>query len=190
MPTISQMNTQIPPQKTSFNGAETKYNYQTGRIDNMAFFEELDSFEGKSSSGKKKLGIAALLVLAAGVALHKVPANKLPQFLKPAKEMVAKLVAKIPKFGSKGAEAAKEAFKPAGLIGTSEASLKESASKLIKEAGSDKAAVDAITKTYMATVERLKSMGGLMKSAPSGVAKDAAIFKYTPRGEALSKLGL
>lgn len=189
MPTISQMNTQIP-QKVSFNGAETKYNYQQGKIDNMAFFNELDSFEGSSGGAGKKLGIAALLVLAAGVALHKVPADKLPQILKPAKDFVAKLVARLPKLGGKAAQGAQEAFKPAGLLGCSDEALKEGYSKLIKEAGADKGAVDALTKMYQGAKTQLSKMGGLMEGGATGVAKDVKLFKYTPMGEAISKLGL
>ena len=190
MPTISQMNTQVPPQKLSFKGAETKYNYQQGKIDNVAFFKELDSFEGSSGGAGKKLGIAALVVLAAGIALHKVPADRLPQILKPAKDFVASLVAKLPKFGAKAAEATKEVFKPAGLIGCSDEALKEASSKLIKEAGADKAAVDVITKAYQATKAQLSKMGGLMADGATGVAKDVKLFKYTPAGEAISKIGL
>jgi len=184
------MNTQIPPQKLSFKGAETKYNYQQGKIDNVAFFQELDSFEGSSGGAGKKLGIAALLVLAAGVALHKVPADKLPQILKPAKDFVASLVAKLPKFGAKAAQATQEAFKPAGLIGCSDEALKEGYSKLIKEAGADKGAVDALTKMYQGAKAHLTQMGGLMADGATGVAKDVKLFKYTPAGEAISKLGL
>ena len=95
MPAISQLNTNIPSQKVHFKGAETQYNYQAGKIDNMAFFQELDSFEKDSSGTKKKVLLGALALVVVGAILHKMPVEKLPKFLAPVKDFVGKIVAKI-----------------------------------------------------------------------------------------------
>ncbi|MGD9579925.1 MAG: hypothetical protein AB7V50_01000 [Vampirovibrionia bacterium] len=114
MPAISQLNTNIPSQKVHFKGAETQYNYQSGKIDNMAFFQELDSFEKDSSGTKKKVLLSALVLLVAGTVLHKIPAEKLPKFLAPVKDIVSKIVAKLPIGGKKVADAAKATGEAAG----------------------------------------------------------------------------
>jgi hypothetical protein len=62
----------------------------------------LKRFEGgsgqawkSSGKGKKFLGITALLAVIAGVALHKIPADKLPKALAPAKKWVGDMVTKV-----------------------------------------------------------------------------------------------
>ena len=107
MPTLHSVRPAVN-QKVNFTGQKP----MKWSPDAMSALKEFEKGEGaawkSSGTSKKVLGMTALLALAAGVALHKIPADKLPKVLVPAKEMVAKLATKLKDLVSKSSSKAKD----------------------------------------------------------------------------------
>ena len=89
---------QMVPQKVNFKGLENKYGYQSGQVQNVDFINQVESWEGGSGKGKKIALITALALVAAGIAAHKVPMDKVPGALKPLVEGAKGMTGKVVEF--------------------------------------------------------------------------------------------
>lgn len=90
MLTINPVKPMVTTKQPAFGAKQTGIQWDADAKSALARFDE-----GSGGKGKKVLGLAALLAVVAGVVLHKVPVDKLPKALAPAKELVGKLVTKL-----------------------------------------------------------------------------------------------
>ncbi|MEW5822690.1 MAG: hypothetical protein AB1782_21025 [Cyanobacteriota bacterium] len=107
MPAISPVS-QTVTQKVSFAAAKP-IQWDNDPQSALKRFESGKGDAWKSSGkGKKLVGLTALAAIIAGVVLHKVPADKLPKILAPAKKWVGDMLARVQGMISKKAPEATE----------------------------------------------------------------------------------